>query len=43
MKDSREHGAAAFILKPFKPQKALEALMLFSAAVGVRVLRLQLD
>ncbi len=43
VKDSREHGAAAFILKPFKPQKVLEALMLFQRRSGREVLRLQLD
>ncbi|HET8694207.1 MAG TPA: response regulator [Aquabacterium sp.] len=37
--DSREHGASAFVLKPFKPQKIIEALMLFERKTGRPVLR----
>lgn len=39
VKDSREHGASAFILKPFKPQKVIEALMLFERTSGHIILR----
>ncbi|MGE5451063.1 MAG: response regulator [Acidobacteriota bacterium] len=39
VKDSREHGASAFILKPFKPQKVIEALMLFERTSGQPILR----
>lgn len=40
VKDSRENGAVAFILKPFKPQKVIESLMLFERMTGQPVLRL---
>lgn len=39
VKDSRENGAAAFILKPYKPQKVIESLMLFERLTGQPVLR----
>ncbi|HET8871157.1 MAG TPA: response regulator [Aquabacterium sp.] len=39
VKDSREHGASAFVLKPFKPQKIIEALMMFERKTGRPVLR----
>lgn len=39
VKNSRENGASAFILKPYKPQKIVEALMLFERTTGQPVLR----
>lgn len=39
VKDSRENGASAFILKPYKPQKVIESLMLFERMTGQPVLR----
>ncbi|MDE2432469.1 MAG: response regulator [Burkholderiales bacterium] len=39
VKDSREHGASAFVLKPFKPQKIIEALILFERKSGHKIIR----
>jgi len=41
VKTSREHGAAAFILKPFRPQRVVEALMAYQRHRGDTVVRPQ--
>lgn len=39
VKVSRESGASGFILKPFKPQKVVEALMMFERTHSRSILR----
>lgn len=39
VKVSRESGASGFILKPYKPQKVIEALMMFERTFKKPVLR----
>lgn len=43
VKGSREAGASAFILKPFKPQKVVDALMMYERMAGKPIMRPSLD